>query len=112
MKPNLLDLMHEEFWIILLNRANHVLKKVQISSGGVSGTVADPKIIFKTAVEHLASAVILVHNHPSGNLRPSEADDSLTKKLKYAGALLDIPVLDHIIFTNSNYYSFADENKI
>jgi DNA repair protein RadC len=112
MKPNLLDLMHEEFWIILLNRANHVLKKVQISSGGVSGTVADPKIIFKTALENLASAVILVHNHPSGNLKPSEADDSLTKKLKYAGALLDIPILDHIIFTNSNYFSFADENKI
>jgi DNA repair protein RadC len=112
MKPNLLDLPHEEFWVILLNRANHVLKKVQISSGGVSGTVADPKMIFKTALENLASSIILVHNHPSGNLKPSEADDALTKKLKYAGALLDIPVLDHIIFTNCQYFSFADENKI
>jgi DNA repair protein RadC len=112
MKPNLLDLPHEEFWVILLTRANHVIKKVPISSGGVSGTVADPKIIFKTALENLASAIILVHNHPSGNLKPSEADDTLTKKLKYAGALLDIPVLDHIIFTNNNYFSFADENKI
>jgi DNA repair protein RadC len=112
MKPNLMDLSHEEFWVILLNRANHVLKKVQISSGGVSGTVADPKLIFKTALENLASSIILVHNHPSGNLKPSEADDSLTKKLKYAGALLDIPVLDHIIFTNNKYFSFADENKI
>ncbi len=108
-KPQLLDLPHEEFWIILLNRANVVMKKESISSGGVAGTVADPKIIFKRALEHLASSVILVHNHPSGNTKPSAADIALTKKMKEAGQFLDLPVLDHIIFTDSDYYSFADE---
>jgi DNA repair protein RadC len=112
MIPELLDLDHEEFWIVLLNRANFVLKKESISSGGVSGTIADPKIIFKIALENLASAIILVHNHPSGNTKPSEADIDLTKKIKHAGTFLEIPVLDHIIFTNQSYYSFADENKI
>jgi DNA repair protein RadC len=112
MMPELLDLNHEEFWIVLLNRANFVIRKEAISSGGVSGTLADPKIIFKSALENLASAMILVHNHPSGNLKPSEADIQLTRKIKNAGALLEIPVLDHIIFTNQSYYSFADENKI
>jgi DNA repair protein RadC len=97
---------------VLLNRANFVIRKEAISSGGVSGTLADPKIIFKSALENLASAMILVHNHPSGNLKPSEADIQLTRKIKNAGALLEIPVLDHIIFTNQSYYSFADENKI
>jgi DNA repair protein RadC len=108
-KPELLDLPHEAFYILILNRANQVIRKHLISSGGVSGTVADPKIIFKAALEHLASALILIHNHPSGNLKPSQADIMLTKKLKEAGSLLEIPVLDHIIFTDENYYSFADE---
>ncbi|MBX9852352.1 MAG: DNA repair protein RadC [Cytophagaceae bacterium] len=112
MKPELLDLEHEQFWVVLLNRANFVLKKVFISSGGVSGTVADPKMIFKMALDNLSSGIILVHNHPSGNLKPSEADKQLTRKVKEAGALLEIPVLDHIIFTNDNYYSFADEGKL
>ncbi len=107
--PYLLDLPHEEFWILLLSRSNEVIKPVQISQGGVSGTVADPKIIFKVAIENLASSIILVHNHPSGNLNPSQADKELTKKLKEAGKLLDIPVLDHLIFTNTSYFSFADE---
>ena len=111
-KPQLLDLPHEEFWIILLNRANVVMKKMPVSSGGVAGTVADPKIIFKHALESLASAIILVHNHPSGNLKPSTADISLTKKMKEAGALLDLPILDHIIFTEHQYYSFADEGLL
>lgn len=110
--PHLLDLAHEEFWIIMLNKANVVIKKAQVSSGGVSGTIADPKIIFKKAVESLASSVILVHNHPSGNLKPSQADIMLTRKLKEAGKLLDIPVLDHLIFTDHNYYSFADEGMM
>jgi DNA repair protein RadC len=105
----LVDLNHEQFWVIMLNRANMVLKTVMVSQGGVSGTVADPKLIFKSALENLASAIILVHNHPSGNLKPSEADIALTRKVKSAGNLLDIPVLDHIIFTNNGYYSFADE---
>jgi len=112
MKPHLMDLPHEEFWVILLNRANMVLKKQPISSGGVSGTIADPKIIFKLGLENLASGIILVHNHPSGNIKPSEADINLTKKLKDGGRLLEMPVLDHLIFTNLNYYSFADEGKL
>ncbi|WMJ75031.1 DNA repair protein RadC [Cytophagaceae bacterium ABcell3] len=112
MKPHMLDLPHEEFWIVLLNRANHVMKKVPISSGGITGTVADPKIIFKAALENLACSVILVHNHPSGNLKPSDADLRLTTKLKQAGAFLEIPVLDHIIFTDHSYYSFADEGTL
>ena len=104
-----MDLPHEEFWIILLNRANQVMKCERISSGGVSGTVADPKMIFKVALENLSSAIILAHNHPSGNLTPSQADKDLTKKLKQAGSYLDVPVLDHVIFTDNGYLSFADE---
>lgn len=111
-RPHLLDKPHEEFWILLLNRANEVLRPVQISTGGVSGTVADPKLIFKQAIEYLACAIILVHNHPSGNLTPSQADKDLTRKLKEAGRLLDIPVLDHLIFTDNTYLSFADEGLL
>lgn len=111
-KPELMDLSYETFWILLLNRANQVIKKSQISTGGVSGTIADPKIIFKTALECLSCAIILVHNHPSGNLKPSSSDISLTKKVKEAGAVLEIPVLDHIIFSDSGYLSFADEGLL
>lgn len=103
------DLPHEEFWVLLLDRANQIVKKVQVSSGGVAGTVADPKLLFKQALEHSASSIILIHNHPSGNTKPSQADISLTKKAKEGGKFLDIPVLDHIIFTNDSYFSFADE---
>ncbi|MET3127387.1 DNA repair protein RadC [Arcicella rosea] len=109
LKPHLSDLSHEEFWIILLNRANDVIKCQKVSSGGVSGTIADPKMIFKIALEHLASGIILAHNHPSGNLNPSQADRDLTQKLKAAGNSLDISVLDHLIFTDKKYYSFADQ---
>jgi DNA repair protein RadC len=108
-RPDLIDLPVEEFWVVLLNRANMVMRKVKISEGGVAGTVADPKVIFKAALEQLASAIILVHNHPSGNITPSQADRDLTKKIKEAGQLLEIPVLDHIIFTDHQYLSFADE---
>ncbi|GAA4404060.1 DNA repair protein RadC [Nibrella viscosa] len=111
-RPHLLDKPHEEFWILLLNRANEVLRPVQISAGGVSGTVADPKLIFKHALEYLASAIILTHNHPSGNLTPSQADKDLTRKLKEAGRVLEIPVLDHLIFTDRTYLSFADEGLL
>lgn len=111
-KPELLDLAYEVFWVLLLNRANQVIKKCQISSGGISGTVADPKIIFKVALESMCSGIILVHNHPSGNLKPSNADITLTKKVKEAGSLLEIPVLDHIIFTDKGYLSFADEGMM
>lgn len=111
-KPDLLDLDYEEFWVLLLNRANQVIKKVKISAGGVSGTVADPKLIFKYALDILASGIILVHNHPSGNLRPSQADIHLTNKIAQGGKLLDISVLDHLIFTNKSYFSFADEGMM
>lgn len=110
--PELLDLPTEQFWIILLNRSNYVIKKRPISQGGVSGTVADPKVIFKHAVDDLASGIILVHNHPSGNLKPSHADRQLTKKMVEAGKLLEIPILDHIIFTDNGYFSFADEGEL
>jgi DNA repair protein RadC len=112
MQPYLLDQMVEQFWIILLNRANMVIRPELISEGGVSGTVADPKVIFKRALDKLASAIILVHNHPSGNLTPSQADLQLTRKLKDAGKSLDLPVLDHVIFTDHAYYSFADEGVL
>lgn len=108
----LLDLDHEEFWILLLNRNLEIIKPIQISTGGVSGTVADPKIIFKNAIEHLASAVILTHNHPSGNLNPSNADIQLTKRIVELGIMLEITISDHIIFTNNGFYSFADDNKL
>jgi DNA repair protein RadC len=112
MKSELLDIPHEEFWIILLNRANRVIKKVQISQGGVAGTVADPKIIFKVALEELCSGIILAHNHPSGNLTASQADIELTKKLKAGAKLLEMQVLDHIIIGAQKYFSFADEGLI
>ncbi len=109
MKPELLDQRREEFWIVLLDRANGVIAKKQISSGGISGTVADPKLIFKIALEQMASSIILVHNHPSGNRQASKKDADLTNKLAAAGKNLEIPVLDHLIFTDNGYYSFADE---
>jgi len=93
----------------LLSRANKVLGIVDISTGGIAGCIADPKIIFGTALKASASSLILSHNHPSGNLRPSQADISLTKKVKAGGELLDIAVLVHIIMTSEGYYSFEDE---
>ena len=99
----------EEFKIILLNRANRVLGIVPISVGGTAGTIADPKVIFVSALKCNAASVILCHNHPSGNLKPSQADIELTKKLKSAGQFLDLPVLEHIILTKDAYFSFADE---
>lgn len=112
LKPHMQDLPHEEFWIILLNRANRVIRKYQVSQGGVAGTVADPKIIFKVAIAELASGIILAHNHPSGNLTASQADIELTKKIKEAGKLLEIQVLDHLIVAGQKYFSFADEGML
>ena len=109
---DLMDLPHEEFWVLLLNRAQRLIKKKKISEGGVAGTVADPKIIFKLALEELASGVIIVHNHPSGNLNPSQSDIDLTKKLKEAGRVMEIQLLDHLIIAGRKYYSFADEGII
>jgi len=110
--PEMADLTCEEFWMLLLNRANHVISRFQVSKGGVTGTVVDPKIVFKKAVESMASGIILCHNHPSGNLQPSDADISLTRKLVDAGRLLDIQVLDHIIIAGEKYFSFSDEGKM
>jgi DNA repair protein RadC len=110
--PLIADLPHEEFWILHLNRANRILGRERISSGGTAGTVVDAKIIFRKALEGFASSIILCHNHPSGSLFPSQADLMLTTKLVKAGKLLDISVLDHIIVAGKDYYSFADEDKI
>ena len=103
------DLPHEEFWVLLLNRANQLIEKRNVSKGGVSGTVADAKLIFKPAIEKLASSVIICHNHPSGNLKASQADLKLTRKIVEAGKSLDIAVLDHLIVGNQAYLSLADE---
>jgi DNA repair protein RadC len=102
----------EEFKILLLNRYNKVIGIFTVSSGGIAGTIADPKIIFGCALKAAASGIILAHNHPSGALQPSHADIDLTKKLKDGGKLLDIQVLDHIIITSDSYYSFADEGLL
>lgn len=111
-KPHMMDLDHEQFWIILLNKANVVIKCIQISKGGTSGTYVDTKLIYKEALQHLAVNIILCHNHPSGNSKPSRADIQMTDKIVKAGKLLDIQVLDHIIYTDHLYYSFSDNNRI
>ncbi len=109
LKAKLSDLPHEEFWVIFTNRNNTVIKTECISRGGISGTLVDMRLILKPAIENLASGIVLAHNHPSGNLKPSEADISLTKKIKEASKLLDMIVLDHLIIGEQNYLSFADE---
>ena len=104
--------LQEQFKVILLNRANKVLGIYEASTGGMSGTLADPKLIFSTALKACATAIIVAHNHPSGNLKPSQADIELTKRLIAGGKLLDINALDHIIVTAEGYYSFGDEGLI
>ena len=106
------DLPHEEFWVMLLNRANKVIDTKLVGRGGVSSTVVDSKVIFSFALESLASAIILAHNHPSGNLKPSNSDIRLTKKIVDAGKIMEVPVLDHIIVGDNDYFSFADEGLI
>ncbi len=107
--PIIGELIHEEFWILYLNNSNKVIYKSQLSKGGITGTVVDNRIVFKTAFEQNAVSIILCHNHPSGILKASEADLTITRKIKEAGKMLDIIVLDHLIITNSSYLSFADE---
>jgi DNA repair protein RadC len=109
MRRLLVDLNHEEFWIILVGRSQKVLAKELISKGGLSATVVDPKVIFGMALQHQSTGIIMVHNHPSGSLKPSQEDINLTKKLSEAGKLLDIKVLDHLIISDNGFYSFADE---
>lgn len=102
----------EEFKILLLNRRNRVLGIVNISNGGFSGTIADPKLIFAAALKACASGIILAHNHPSGEVDPSKEDIVLTKKLKEAGKILDLQILDHLIISKHQYYSFGDEGEL
>lgn len=111
-RPILEDKKFEEFWIVTLNQRNQVINKHQISEGGVAATIADPRKIFKLAIDDLASGIILSHNHPSGALRPSDPDIKLTEKLKRGGLDLDVKVLDHIIISSEGYYSFADEGMM
>lgn len=109
MQPIIGELPHEEFWIIYMNNSNKVIAKSQLSKGGITGTLVDVRIVFKTALEMGATALILCHNHPSGTLIPSDADKQITRKLKLAGDSLEIKVLDHLIITENSYFSFADE---
>ena len=111
-QPILSDLLHEEFWILFLNRSNRVINRMKLSQGGISGTVTDVRLVMKKAVECLASGIIVCHNHPSGNLSPSEADSKITQKIKEAGNLLDVQLLDHLIISDKDYYSFADNGLI
>lgn len=109
-QPILGELPHEEFWIVYLNNSNKVLQTSQLSKGGITGTLVDIRLAFKNAIQLGAVAIILAHNHPSGTLKPSQSDISLTQKIKAAGESLDIKVLDHLIITENGYFSFADEN--
>ena len=110
--PMLSDLPHEEFWILFLNRSNRVIGRMRLSQGGISGTVTDVRIVMKKAIEYLASGIIVCHNHPSGNLNPSESDSRITHKIREAGQLMDIQLLDHLIVADKDYYSFADNGLL
>ena len=112
MQPIIGELEHEEFWIVYLNNSNKVIKKDQLSKGGITGTLVDVRLVLKNALEVGALGLILAHNHPSGTLKPSEADKNITQKLKTAAQSLDIKVLDHLIITEKAYFSFADENVL
>lgn len=109
MQPIIGELPHEEFWILYLNNSNKVISKSQLSKGGITGTLVDVRLVFKTALEMGATSLILCHNHPSGALTPSDADKQITRKLKLAGDSLEIKVLDHLIVTENHYFSFVDE---
>ena len=108
----MVGLRHEEFWIVLLNRGNYIISKHKISSGGITGTVADIKIIFKLAVENLATSMILSHNHPSGNPNPSNDDQNITRKLKAACETIDVQLHDHLIIAGNDFTSMADKGMI
>jgi DNA repair protein RadC len=112
MRQRLQSLPYEEFWVLHLSRANRVITADRISKGGLSATTVDVKLIAKGAIDNLSSAIILVHNHPSGTLSPSAADDALTRKVVDVCKILDIPVQDHVIITPSAYYSYRDEGRI
>lgn len=110
--PILGDLKHEETWVLLMNRSNKILKKVQMSKGAINGTLVDIRLILKESIDNLATNIILVHNHPSGNRRPSQEDDTITTKLKMACSYLDITLMDHLIVTDTDFYSYKENNKL
>jgi DNA repair protein RadC len=112
MRNRLERLNYEEFWVLMLSRSNRVIYEERLSQGGTASTVVDIKLLFKSVIDKLASGIILVHNHPSGNCTPSQEDDRLTHRIKDAGTLLDIKVFDHIIITPNNYYSYADNSRL
>lgn len=112
MQPIIGELQHEEFWVIYLNNSNKIILQLQLSKGGITGTLVDVRLVLKNALEVGATALILVHNHPSGTTSPSETDKQITNKLKIAAQSLDIKVLDHLIVTEKAYFSFADENML
>ena len=109
LQPHLSDLQTEEFWAIFLNHQNKILYKTCLFRGGIASSVADVRVVFKTALEHFSTQIIVAHNHPAGSLKPSKEDINITQKIKDAGKLLDIDLLDHLILTQNNYYSFKDE---
>lgn len=112
MKQDIGDLKHEEFWILCLRQNNTLIAKHKISMGGVSRTIVDPKLVFNIALRDLASSIVICHNHPSGNLKPSEVDIQLTKNIHTNARLLEIALLDHVIVTENGYYSFRDNNQL
>lgn len=112
MQPVIAELPHEEFWVLYLNNSNKIIQKSQISKGSITGTLVDTRLVLKEALQLNAVALILVHNHPSGQVNPSVADKELTQKLKTAAQSLDIKVLDHVIITETAYFSFADQSLL
>lgn len=111
-QPLLADLAHEEFWVLLLNRANRIIERVRISEGGFTATVVDVRKIMRTALDHQAIGIVLCHNHPSGHNHPSDDDQKITRKIKQAATTMDISLLDHVIITNQKCFSFADNNML
>lgn len=112
LRPQIADLNHEEFWTLFLNNRNQLIGQRRISKGGLSGTVADPREVFRIALELKSTAIIVAHNHPSGSLKPSQADDALTRQMNASGEALLIKVLDHLIITSESYYSYSDEGRM
>jgi DNA repair protein RadC len=112
LRPEIGDLAYEEFWVLFLDRQNKVIDKQKLSQGGMTGTVIDVRLVLKSALEKHATSLIFCHNHPSGNLEPSDADKKITRQLKEAAALMEIPVIDHLIVTQSGFFSFADEGML
>lgn len=111
-RPKIADLNYEEFWILFLKRNNDIISSVKVSQGGIAGCIVDVRLVLKNALEQNATSIIFCHNHPSGNIEPSNADKKITRQLKEAAAIMEIPVIDHIIVTQTQYYSFADEGLL